>query len=188
MRPQTLRGQGAGSGSSRSGQRREMAGVLGLAVLAALSILFTTSRSWLGVTAARRPPFGPLRVELTGRDQYPALTGLAVVALLSVVLALVAGGVVRRVLGVLLVVAGGWAAWYASGGLSRPGTARVTELLGDRLAQGSGTLELRQYPHWPGLKLLATVVLAVWCVVLVVMAGHCQLGMTAGYVTPGSSF
>ena len=187
MRPQTLRGQDSGSGSSRPGQRREMAGVLGLAALAGLSILFTASRSWLGVTAGRRPPFGPLRVELTGRDQYPALTGLAVVALLSVVLVLVTGGVVRRVLGVLLVVCGGWAAGYAGSGMSRPGTARVTELLGDRLAQGSGTFQLRQHLHWPVLTLLAAALLVVCGVVLVARSRRWQLGMSARYAAPAAA-
>ena len=187
MRSQALRGQGSGSGPSRPAQRREMAGVLGLAALAGLSILFTSSRSWLGVTAGRRPPFGPLRVELTGRDQYPALSGLAVVALLSVVLVLVTGGVVRRLLGVLLALAGGWAAWYAGSGISRPGTARVTELLGDRLAQGSGTFELRQHSHWPVLTLLAAALLAVCGLVLAVRAGRWQLGMSARYAAPAAA-
>ncbi|HEV2887168.1 MAG TPA: Trp biosynthesis-associated membrane protein, partial [Jatrophihabitans sp.] len=134
--------------SGRAAQRREMAAALGLAALAGLAILFTTSRSWLVVTIGRRPPFGPLRVELTGREQYPALAGLAVVALLGVVLVLVTGGIVRRVLGGLLVLAGGWACGYAAGGLGSPGPARLAELLGNRLAQSSGPLQLDRHPAW----------------------------------------
>jgi len=187
MTPRTLRRQVSGAGPpDPSGQRREMAGVLGLAALAGLAILFTASRSWLEVTAGRRPPFGPLRVPLTGRDEYPALTGLAVVALLGVVLVLVTGGVIRRALGVVLVVAAGLAARYAGGGMSRPGTARLQELLGDRLAQGSGTFELRQHSHWPVLTLLAAVLLAVCGLVLAVRAGRWQLGMSARYAAPAA--
>ena len=186
MTPRTLRRQGSGSGPDRSAQRREMAGVLGLAALAGLAVLVTAGQSWLDVTAGRRAPFGPLRVQLTGRDEYPALTGLAVVALLSVVLALVTSGVVRRGLGVLLVAAGGWAARYAGGGVSRPGTARLQELLGDRLAQGSGTFELRHHSHWPALTLLAAVLLAVCGLVLLVRAGRWQLGMSARYAAPAA--
>jgi hypothetical protein len=186
MTPQTLTGQGPASGPARAAQRREMAGVLGLAALASLAILFTTSRSWLGITVARRPPFGPLRVQLTGRAEYPALTGLAVVALLSVVLVLVTGGVVRRVLGVLLVVAGGWSCGYAASGLVSPGAARLAELLGDRLAQSSGPAQLQRHPVWAALTLLAAVLLVLCGLVVVVRAGRWKLGLSARYATPAA--
>ncbi|MDQ1742256.1 MAG: hypothetical protein QOE23_595, partial [Pseudonocardiales bacterium] len=114
MTPQMLTGRDPVARPAAS--RREPAAVLGLAALAAAAILITAGRPWLAVTVPRRPPFGPLRVPLTGHAQYPALTGLAVVALLCVVLVLVTGPVVRRVLGVLLVPAGGWAAGYAVSG------------------------------------------------------------------------
>jgi hypothetical protein len=163
-----------------------MAGVLGLAALAALTILFATSRSWLGVTVGRRPPFGPLRVELTGRAEYPALTGLAVVALLGVVLVLVTGGVVRRVLGGLLVLVGGWSCGYAAGGLVSPGPGRLARLLGNRLAQSSGLTQLDRHPVWPMSALLAAVLLVLCGLVLVVRAGRWQLGMSARYAAPAA--
>ena len=187
MTPQTLVGQGSASGPARAAQRREMAGVLGLAAVASLAILFTTSRSWLGVTVARRPPFGPLRVELTGRAEYPALTGLAVVALLSVVLVLVTGGVARRVLGGLLVVAGGWSCGYAASGLASPSPARLAELLGDRLAQSSGLTELQRHPVWAALTLLAAVLLVLCGLVVVVRAGRWKLGLSARYAAPAAA-
>ena len=131
-------GPTTGAAAGQGAQRRELAGVLGTAALAGLVVLFGSGRSWLGVVAARQPPFGPLRVELTGRSQYPALTGLAVVALLAVVLVPVTGGLVRRALGVLVMLAGGWAAVCAGRGIARPATPRLRELLGDRLAQSTG--------------------------------------------------
>ncbi|MEO7262280.1 MAG: Trp biosynthesis-associated membrane protein [Jatrophihabitantaceae bacterium] len=183
MTPKTL----AGPGPGRSAQRREMAGVLGLAALAGAAVLFTASRSWLAVTVGRRPPFGPLQVELTGRAQYPALTGLTVVALLSVVLVLVTGGVLRRALGVLLVLVGGWACGSAGSGLASPSPARLAQLLGDRLAQSSGLPQLQRHPVWPGLTLLAAVLLVLCGLALVVRAGRWQLGMSSRYAAPAAA-
>jgi hypothetical protein len=173
MTPQALAGPG------RAGQRREMASVLGLAALAGLAILFTSSQSWLDVTVGRRPPFGPLRVRLTGRAEYPALTGLAVVALLGVVLVLVTAGVVRRALGVLLALVGGLACWYAGHGLAEPGPARLTELLGDRLSQSTGLSQLDRHQVWAGCSLLAAAL-------LVLRAGGWQPGLSARYGAPAA--
>ena len=184
MTPQTL--AGSATDPARAAQRRELAGVLGLAALAGLAILFTASRSWLGVTVARRPPFGPLRVSLTGRAEYPALTGLAVVALLGVVLVLVTGGTVRRLLGALLVLAGGWSCGYAASGLATPGARRLAELLGDRLAQSSGLTEVQRHQVWPALTLPAAVLLMLCGLVVVVRAGRWKLGLSARYAAPAA--
>jgi hypothetical protein len=172
--------------TARSAQRREMAGVLGLAALASLAMLFTTGRPWLSVTVGRRPPFGPLRVELTGRAEYPAVTGLAVVALLGVVLVLVTGSLVRRVLGGLLALAGGWSGAYAASGLARPSPGRLERLLGDRLAQSSGLIQLHRHPGWAVATLLAAGVLALCGLVVVVRAGRWQLGLSARYAAPAA--
>jgi hypothetical protein len=163
-----------------------MACVLGLAALAGVTILFTGTRSWLGVTVGRRPPFGALQEELTGRALYPALTGLAVVALLGVALVLVTGGVLRRVLGALLALVGGAVCWYAGSGLSSPGPARLAELLGDRMAQSSGLAQLRPHLLWPGVTLLAGALLVLCGLLLVVRAGRWQLGMSARYAAPAA--
>ena len=105
-----------------------MAGVLGPAALAG------RRSCWLPAGPADGDRRAPTAVRsaaggVTGRAQYPALTGLAVVALLGVVLVLVTGGMVRRLLGGLLVLAG------AGRRLCRPragpaGPARLAELLG----------------------------------------------------------
>jgi len=186
MTPQTLVGQDSAPGAAGAGQRREMAGVLGVAALASLVILFASSRSWLEATVARRPPFGPLRVDLTGRTEFPALTGLAVVALLGVVLVLVTGGVVRRLLGVLLVVAGGWCCGYAASGLATPGPARLAELLGDRLAQSAGLTELQRHPVWAALTMSAAGLLVLCGLLVVVRAGRWRFGLSARYAAPAA--
>ncbi len=180
MTPQTA------AGPARSAQRREMAGVLGLAALAGAVILFAASRSWQTVTIERRPPFGPLQVELTGRALYPALSGLAVVALLSVALVLVTGGLLRRLLGGLLVLVGASACGYAGSGLTTPGPARLARLLGDRLAQSSGLPLLQRHPVWVVLTLLAAALLVLCGLLLAVRAGRWQLGLSARYAAPAA--
>ncbi|MEO6502686.1 MAG: Trp biosynthesis-associated membrane protein [Jatrophihabitantaceae bacterium] len=172
------------TGPGRLAQRREMACVLGPAALSGGFILLAAGRSWLSVTAERLPPFGPLQAELTGRQLYPALTGLAVVALLSVALALVTGGVVRRLLGGLLALVGCWACWYAVNGLTHSPPGRLSQLLGDRLTQGSGLTRLHWHPVWAGLTLPAAVLLVLCGLLLVVRASRWQLGMSARYAAP----
>jgi uncharacterized membrane protein len=182
MKPEAL----AVPGGSHTSDRRELAGVLGLAGLAGLLILFAASRSWLSVTVGRRPPFGPVRAELTGRTEFPALSGLAVVGLLIAVLVLVTGGWVRRLLGLLLALVGASAGWYGGRGLSDPGSARLRELLGNRLSQGSGLNELHRHPVWAGLTLAAAAVLVVTGVLVAVRAGHWKVGFSARYATPAA--
>jgi hypothetical protein len=178
MTPQTLAGPG------RLAQRREMACVLGLAVLAGAVILFAAGRVWMSVTAERRPPFGPLREELTGRELYPALTGLAVVALLGVALVLVTAGVVRRLLGGLLVLVGGWACWYAVNGLTESAPGRMAQPLGGPVTQGSGLQQQHWHPFWAGVTLAAAALLVLCGLLLVLRAGRWQLGMSARYAAP----
>jgi hypothetical protein len=175
-----------GTAAGPGAQRRELAGVLGLAALAGLAILFTASRPWLRATVPRRPPFGPLRVDLTGHAEYPAMTGMAVVALLSVVLVLVTGGVVRRVLGAVLVVAGGWSCGYGMSGLATPVPARLAELLGDRLAQSSGPAQLQRHPVWPVLTLVAAVLLVVCGAVVIARADRWKAGLSSRYAAPAA--
>lgn len=176
MTPQTL------AGPSRSAQRREMACVLGLAALAGAVILFAASRSWMTVTAERRPPFGPLQAERTGGEVYPALPGLAVVALLIVALVLVTGGVVRRLLGGLLVLVGGWECWYAVNGLANTIPGQLSQP--DR-APLAGEQE-EWHTFWAGVTLVAAVLLMLCGLLLVIRAGRWQLGLSARYAAPGA--
>jgi hypothetical protein len=175
MTPQTL------AGPSRSAQRREMACVLGPAALAGVVILFAASRSWLSVTAERRPPFGPLRDEVTGRELYPALTGLAVVALLIVALVLVTGGVVRRLLGGLLVLVGGGECWYAVNGLANTIPGQLSHPHGAPLTGGE---QQQWHTFWAGVTLVAAVLLVLCGLLLVIRAGRWRLGLSARYAAP----
>ncbi|HEX8079754.1 MAG TPA: Trp biosynthesis-associated membrane protein [Jatrophihabitans sp.] len=179
MTPQTL------AGPSRSAQRREMACVLGLGLLAAALILFAAGRSWIRVTVLRIPPFGPLQDELTGRELYPALTGLAVVALLGGALVLVTGGMVRRLLGVALVPVGGWAGGYGFRGLDGGHPSGLDQPAGATLTERSGLEQLHWHPFWPGVTVGAAMLLMLCGLLLAVRAGRWQVSLWARYAAPG---
>lgn len=183
MTPRTL----AGPDADRSAHRREMACVLGLAALAGAVVLFAAGRSWMSVTAERRPPFGPVLAELTGRELYPALSGLAVVALLGVALVLVTGGVVRRLLGGLLVLVGGWAGWYGANGLANTIPGQLSQRADARLLGSDGLPQQQHWhPFWAGATLAAAVLLVLCGLVVAARAGRWQQGLSARYEAPAA--
>jgi hypothetical protein len=163
-----------------------MACVLGLAALAGAVILFAAGQSWVSTTSQRRPPFGPLQAELTGRELHPALTGLAVVAVLSVALTLVTGGVVRRLLGGLLALLGGWACWYAVNGLANTIPGQSSQPDGARFIGDGGLQQLHWHPVWAGVTLAAAVLLVLCGLLQVIRAGRWRLGMSAKYAAPAA--
>jgi hypothetical protein len=169
---------------SRSANRREMTTVLGVAVVAGLGIVWTSSRSWLRVDAARLAPFGPVQLDVSGRTEFPALNGLALVALLIAVLVLVTGGWVRRVLGLLMVLVGSSAGWFGGRGLAQPGPVRVRELLADRLSQSTGTIVVHRGLLWAELTMLFAAVLVLAGLALLLRAGGWRAGLSAKYAAP----
>lgn len=179
-----LSGDGRREIGNRATDLRELATVLALVVLGAGGIVFTSSRPWLAVSVARQPPFGPLAAELTGRDEFPALNGLAIVALLIAVLVLVTAGWGRRLLGVLLLVIGGCAAWYAVQGLRSVSSGRLLELLGGRLSQRAAAFGVRHHPVWAYLTLFWSLLLVACALVLVARSGRWKVGMSAKYAAP----
>jgi hypothetical protein len=59
-------------------------------------------------------------------------------------------------------------------------------LLGNRLSQGSGLIQLHRHPVWPELTLVAAGVLVATGVLLVVRAGHWKVGFSARYAAPAA--
>ena len=171
------------NGSARSAARRELGLVVLLTLIGGGGIVGTSSRAWFDARITRQAPFGTLNAGITGRHLYPALNGLAVVALLIAVLVLVTGGWARRVLGVLLLVVGGWSGWYAVKHL-RTKYFGLNALLGDKLSQSSGTPVLTKHPIWAWLTLLCAVALVVAAVVLVLRSGRWQAGLSKKYEAP----
>lgn len=167
--------------------RRELAGALLLAVLGGGLMLIAAGRSWASVTVPRQPPFGVVRLALTGRTLYPPLTGLAVVALIAAVLVLVLGSWPRRLLGVLLVLLAGWTGWYAGRGLGRPSMSRVLQLGGDRLSQRSGALAVQPHPGWASLALVGSACLLASGVLLLIRSGGWRTGLSNRYAAPAEA-
>lgn len=158
-----------------------------LVVLAAALTLFAAGRGWAAVRVPRQPPFGAVRLELTGRTLYPPLSGLAVVALIAAVLVLVLPGWPRRALGVLLVLLAGWTGWYAVRGLGRPSVGRVLQLAGDRAGQRSGPPVIDPRPEWAALVLVGAACLLVAGVVLLVRSGGWRFGLSSRYAAPAEA-
>ena len=88
------------------------AALLGLIIGGALA-LFAGGRSWQTVTAHRARPLADDVLDVTGRTLHPAVIGLAVVALAGVVGILASRGIARRIIGAVLVIAGGIVCWDA---------------------------------------------------------------------------
>ncbi len=167
--------------------KRELGGVLLLLALGGGGAVFFASRTWLSVDEPRLAPFGPLHVDFDGRALSPALNGLAIVALITAVLVLVTGGWARRALGVLLVVVAVSAGWYAIRGRQAPSAARVRELLGSRLSQQAGPLQVQAHPWLAWSTLLCAGLLLLAGLMLVVRAGRWQVGLSDKYNAPAES-
>jgi uncharacterized membrane protein (TIGR02234 family) len=98
-----------------SGGRRLLAYTVGLCLAGAGLALFAATRVW-SVQVTARPGLSDLRTARTGAEQVPWLTALALVALAGAGALPATRGVARRVLGVLLVLAGaGMAAGAVAG-------------------------------------------------------------------------
>jgi hypothetical protein len=170
-----------------SSQRREFLTVLGVGVLAAGGVLFASSRVWLTLTATRPAPFSPIVLAVRGRGLYPAVFGLAVVVLISVVLIAVTAGWGRRALGVLLIVLGLSSSWYGIRGLSAPGAPRIVELLGARATGTRGFVLVDKNPLWPVLTTGLGLVIALAGVLVVVRAARWSGGLSSKYSAPAEA-
>lgn len=168
-------------------ERRRLAGTVLLVVAGGALILVAAGRGWASVTVPRQAPFGALRLSLSGRNLYPALTGLAVVALIAAVLVLVLGGWPRRALGGLLVLLAGWTGWYAGRGIHRPATSRVLALAGDRLSSRTGPPLVQSHPAWAGAALAGSICLLVAGLVLLARSGGWRLGLSGRYAAPAEA-
>jgi len=165
---------------------RALAGTVGLIEVAAGGLLLIGNRSWITVQVHRQPPFGPLELGVPGRHLYAALPGLAVVALLIGILVLVSGGWARLALGGLLLLTGGWTAWLAARFLAGQ-RFLAAQLVADRAGIGSDPSRLARHPIWPGLSLLCSILLAAAAVVLLLRARRWPGGLSRRYAAPAEA-
>ena len=152
------RAAGADAGR-RPMARNRLAAVVACPAGAALT-LYAVTRVW-SVRVEQRPGLSDLRTEQTGADVQPWLIGLALVALAGAGALLATRGVARRVLGVLLVLAGagiGAGAVLARAGLD-PGAAGAAGtvwplacVLGGVAVVAGGVVTVRHGHRWQAMS------------------------------------
>jgi uncharacterized membrane protein (TIGR02234 family) len=167
--------------------RRELAATVLAVLLGAGGVLLISGRTWVAVSIPRQLPFSPVRAGVTGRQLYPALSGLAVVGVIVAVLVLVTGSRTRRLLGAVLVLTAAATGWYSLRGATPPPAGRLQELLSARLSQQSGALVLDRHPVWPWLSVLGSAVLLMAGVALVLRGGGWGSGLSGKYAAPAEA-
>ncbi|TWG08715.1 Trp biosynthesis-associated membrane protein [Saccharopolyspora dendranthemae] len=154
-----------------------------LLVLAGAGALWGASGlTWVG--QRYRTPFGTETVSgATGAVLRPELVPMALAALAAVAAVLATGGLLRRLVGVLIALAGALLAWRAyqqiSGGW-------FTHAGGDVPPGSTPIGELSTQPAGPALMALGAVLLLIAGVLVVVRAGRMP-AMGARYSAPGAA-
>ena len=157
-----------------------------LDLIGAGGALLIAVRHWQTITATRPAPLGDLVVQVSGRTVDSAPTALALVALAGVVAVLATRGVVRRIVGGILFLAGAGLVWRAAVSASAVGTARARTLIADEHKSVDATVLL---PHvathgeWPALTVVCGV-LVLLSGALIAWRGHRWQVMSALYERP----
>jgi hypothetical protein len=147
-------------------------------------VLLASSQRWLTLYVQRPAPFAAVTAPVSGRSEFSALFGLAVVALVTLMLVAVSGGWGRQLLGILLVVVGLSVAWYGVRGLAAPGPLRTVELLGARAPGTAGVVRTEVHRQWPVVTVLAGLMLALAAIAIAVRGGRWAGGLPRRYDAP----
>ena len=149
-----------------AGRHLEYAFALVLDLVAAGSALLIGGRTWQTITTPRGQGRPDDVLDVSGRTLDSAATALTLVALAGVVAVLATRGLLRRVIGGVIALAGAGLVWRAVESFGAVGTGRAQRLVLDRHRTVGGTsLAPRVEVHgvWPTLLLV--------CGVLVLVAG-----------------
>ena len=167
--------------------RRELAAAVVLVAVGGGLAFLGAARTWSTVTVLRAPPLGPVAADVTGRTLQPAVTGLAVVALAGVLAMLATRGVVRRLVGAVLTLAGLATMWRAALGLRAVSSAHGRTLVADsRTGATLGTVRsvsVSMHPVWALVGVLGGVLILLGGVVTAVRGGRWR-AMSARYESP----
>jgi uncharacterized membrane protein (TIGR02234 family) len=160
--------------------------LVGLAIGGAAALL-AASRPWLTIIAPRDRPLADDVLDVTGRTLYPAVTGLALVALAGVVGVLATRGTARRIVGVVLVLTGGGLCWQAVRGLWAVSAGPARGLLRDA-RNGVGlapdrSLGVAVHAGWPIVAALGGVVV-ILAGALTAVRGPTWRGLSRRYDAP----
>ena len=163
--PAPRHGRGHGREHGR-GRAVEYALALVLDLVAAGAALLVGGRTWQTITTPRARPLSDDVLDVSGRTIDSAATALALVALAGVVAVLATRGLLRRLIGVIIGLAGVGLVWRAVESFGAIGAGRARRLVTDRHKTiGGASVPPRVEVHtvWPALVLV--------CGVLVVLAG-----------------
>ena len=169
--------------------RRLFALALVLDLIGAGAAVLITSRTWQSITVDRPRPLADVTVDITGRDLDAGLLAAALVALVGVVAILATKGIARRVVGLLVALAGGLLAWRAMANVDATGTVRAIQLVtAHRSSVGissSSTVHVTVNTVWPVLTVLAAALVVVAGVLVVIYGGRWS-SMSNRYEAPGA--
>jgi uncharacterized membrane protein (TIGR02234 family) len=118
---------------------RELTAALLAIVIGAAGALLLAGGTWQTITATRPRPAADLVIHVTGRTLEPAVTALAIVALAGIVAVLATRGLAKRLVGVLIAVAGAGIVWRAALALPAVSATHARALLKDQLTGASLT-------------------------------------------------
>jgi uncharacterized membrane protein (TIGR02234 family) len=162
------------------------AALLGLIIGGALA-LFASGRSWQTVTAHRARPLADDVLDVTGRTLHPAVSGFAVVALAGVVGILASRGIARRIIGAVLVIAGGIVCWDAVTALRAISSEHARSVLRDAQSgvglDAGRAVTVAVHPVWPVLAALGGL-LIVLAGALTIGCGSAWTGLSGRYEHP----
>lgn len=169
--------------------RAMFGGALGLLVLGGAGALLASGRAWQTVTAPRPRPFADAVVDVSGRTLEPAVAALGVVALAGVVAVLATRGIVRRIVGGLLVGAAIGLAIAALAGMQSVSARHARSLVTD--ARTAAGLDPTRAPHvavhtvWPALVLVCALVVLLGGAAIAAW-GHRGLALSTRYEAPAA--
>jgi uncharacterized membrane protein (TIGR02234 family) len=159
------------------------AAALLLDLVGAAGALLVATRHWQTITTPRPAPLHDDVLELSGRNVDAAPTALALVALAGVVAVLATRGVVRRVVGGVLTLAGLALIWRAVSSAGAVSTRRARSLVSDHhptVDVSAAVPHVATHGAWPALTAAAGIFVAV-SGALVAWRGHRWQVMSARY-------
>jgi uncharacterized membrane protein (TIGR02234 family) len=169
--------------------RAHFAAALLIEIIGAAAVLLVATRPWQTITTLRARPFTDDVLHVSGRSIDNAPTALALVALAGVVAVLATKGVVRQVIGVLVVAAGVAIVWRSSAALPAVGPDRAAALVRAKhqLAAGSEVVgrHVTTAPVWGALSITAGVLVMV-AGALIAWRGARWGAMSARYEVPAA--
>lgn len=157
-----------------------------LDLLGAAGVLLVATRTWQTVTTPRPAPLHDDLLKLSGRTVDAAPTALGLVALAGVVAVLATRGLVRRVVGVALGVAGAALVWRAIASASAVSTSRARALVSEHhqtVDVSAATPRIETHAVWPAVT-IACALLVLASGALVAWRGHRWQAMSTRYETP----